>query len=167
MPSNLLPAVMTTPMLCVLATDSALAALFGFHPMESATSSTLLRVFSETPGLPFNAYETALFDTPAAFATSVMVTLDFALAMSRGLRFSLVFSQESALKFQCILMSRQRTDASICEPFQVTIARCGIASHMTRRIEIRRNGGIPRFPIPKIPLHRIRTPPQLRNQTLK
>ena len=65
----------TRPIDRVLASDNALAALFGFHPIVSATRNTFSRVSLETPGLSFSAYETALLETPAARATSEMVTL--------------------------------------------------------------------------------------------
>ncbi len=60
------------------------AAPFGFHPISRATSSTLARVASDTPGLPLSAYETALLDTPEAFATSKIVTFDFCATMLRS-----------------------------------------------------------------------------------
>ena len=60
------------------------AAPFGFQPSSRATSSTFARVASDTPGLPLSAYDTALLDTPEAFATSKIVTFDFCTAMLRS-----------------------------------------------------------------------------------
>ncbi|GHH17708.1 hypothetical protein GCM10018780_61460 [Streptomyces lanatus] len=63
----------TKPTVAAPSPDSARAAVLGRQPSSSATCRTRSRVSSETPGRPFNAKETALWETPACRAMSFIV----------------------------------------------------------------------------------------------
>ncbi len=85
-PSDLaVPCGSTRPTVSVCAPASRRAALSGTQPSSSATVSTRSRVASETPGRPFNAYDTAPIDTPAWAAMSLIVSRG-ACAVSVGAR---------------------------------------------------------------------------------
>src|SRR5204863_408428 len=53
--------------------DSDLAATLGRQPISLAMSRMRLRVLADTPGRPFNAYDTAPIETPARAAISAIV----------------------------------------------------------------------------------------------
>ena len=64
---------MTRPTASAFETDSALALESGVQPRSRAALRMRWRVSSPTPGRLFRANDTALFDTPAARATSAIV----------------------------------------------------------------------------------------------
>jgi hypothetical protein len=63
----------TSPTANALETERALALEFGVHPRSRAASRMRSRVSGATPGRSLRANDTALFDTPAARATSAIV----------------------------------------------------------------------------------------------
>ena len=98
----------------VLDLASACAAPLGFQPSSWAIFSTLARVSSETPDLPFNAYETALLETPEALATSKIVTLLFCTAMLMHPSSSLNLSDYLNCSLVIIQQKRHQTYESKC-----------------------------------------------------
>lgn len=65
---------MTSPTASDLDTDKARARELGVHPISRATLRIRSRVSGATPGLLLRAKDTAPFDTPAARATSLIVS---------------------------------------------------------------------------------------------
>jgi hypothetical protein len=63
------------PIMPTLRPARARAVVLGRQSRSSATARIRARVADDTPALPFSAYETADFETPAIFAISVIVGL--------------------------------------------------------------------------------------------